>query len=122
MSNRAKKHRITVQQPTYSQENEYKTRRLTGHANVTGLVNIPARWVPTAGMEARRGGEISNLQIEATIVGYFEINDPRMSIDTKWKVLYDGKLYEIVSVREIEKKAESRWSEFAIYVKAPANG
>ncbi len=120
MSRFAKRERISIQQPVYSDDNTYKSRRLTGHTDV--LSNIPARWVPTGGTETYRGGQTSNLQMEATAIGYFEITDPRQAIDTKWKVLHNGKLYEIVSARYANVQNEGRFREMHVYVKGPANG
>jgi hypothetical protein len=98
---KARRDRITLQEPVTD-------RTTMGHPKVTGytdiLTNLHADFHQVGGTETFRGQ-----QLEATVIGIFELRNPRQVIDPKWRVLHTNKddvPYEIVATRLMEEDHE----------------
>ena len=87
-----KRHRITFQQPTETQDG-------TGQPVVTWSTfraNEPADFQPTGGMEAMRGR-----QLEAGTKGIFTVNY-RTGYTTKMQIVHEGVSYGISNIQQVD--------------------
>lgn len=113
----SRRDRITFQQPVIT-KNSYGQDIATGYSNVPDLVSVHADFTHTGGTEVFRGR-----QIEAGVVGVFEIRMPRQTIDPRWRVLHlnkDNTPYEIVSARPTEGEYEGGDRFMWVFVKGLA--
>lgn len=114
---RAYRDRITFQAPIKS-ESPYGQQKIVSHANISGLVGLHADFTHTGGTETFRGR-----QVQPTVIGVFEIRNPRMTIDPAWRVIHHNdcdKAYEIVSARPAEDQFEGGNRRIWVFVKAIA--
>jgi SPP1 family predicted phage head-tail adaptor len=87
-----KRHRITFQQPTETQDS-------TGQPVVTWSnfrTNEPADFTPTGGTESMRGR-----QLEAGTKGIFVVNY-RTGYTTKMQIVHDGVSYGISNIQPVD--------------------
>lgn len=116
-SRKSLRERITLLQPTYTTDS-YGQRKPTGHQPVA--VGVPACWEHTGGTEMLRGR-----QIEASVVGMFEIRSPGIEITPDMQIQHlsgNNKIYDIHSARPSESKYDGGFRHMEIYVKALAGG
>lgn len=114
---RSRRDRIAFQSPVTT-KTSYGQDKVTSYVNVTGLDNVHADFTHTGGTETFRGR-----QIEAGVVGVFEIRMPRVEIDPRWRVLHvnkSNKPYEIVSARPAEGEYEGGDRFMWLFVKGLA--
>lgn len=88
----AMRHRVSIQQPTETQD-DYGQPIVTWTNFVT---NEPAEFMPVAGNESLRGG-----QVEANIRAKFVVRY-RDGYTTQMKVVHNGTSYGILYVNEVE--------------------
>lgn len=92
MSRKVKRHRITFQLPTATQD-------ATGQPIVswsTFRTDEPADFMPTGGVEAMRGR-----QLESGTKGVFTVNY-RLGYTDKMRVVHDGVTYGITHVQPVD--------------------
>jgi hypothetical protein len=110
---RIKRFRITIQKAETVKGNLGQTK-VTGWADITGLVCVPADFEVTGGGEVYRGK-----QVEAGVDAVFCIRQQPVSIFTTYQVVHQDKAYGIVSVRPVAGH-DSADRELLIFVKAVA--
>lgn len=114
---RARRERITFQSPV-TEKTAYGQDKVAGYSNIEDLTGIHATFEHTGGVETFRGR-----QIEAGVVGVFEIRYPRQDVRPTWRVLHvndSNKAYEIISARPAEHEFEGGKRLMWIFVKAVA--
>ena len=114
---RSRRDRITFQQPVTT-KTSYGQDKVTSYTDVANLVAVHADFTHTGGTEMFRGR-----QIEAGVVGVFEIRMPRVAVDPRWRVLHVNKsnqVYEIVSARPAEGEYEGGERCMWVFVKGLA--
>ncbi len=114
-SRRSKREVIHIQTPVFT-TNAYNQQVVSGYENV--LTAVRATWKHNDGTEYMRGR-----QVEASVVGVFEIRKPNITISPKMSVLHvnGGNIrYEIHSVRPSESNYEGGFRDVEILVKAIA--
>jgi len=121
-SRRSKREVIHIQTPVYTTD-AYNQQVISGYTNV--LTAVRATWKHNEGMGKTTAGTeyMRGRQVEASVVGSFEIRKPNVAITPAMSVLHvsDGNTrYEIHSVRPSESNYEGGFRDVEILVKGIA--
>jgi SPP1 family predicted phage head-tail adaptor len=96
--------RITFQEPTEARDDG--GAQVFGYANVEHDPFVWARWVNAHGQEAVQSDALKFSQRATVTVRY------REDIQSTWRILKDGKAWQIVSIDHIRERR--RWTEMIV--------
>ncbi len=112
---KSKRERVTFKVQA-TDKDDYGHLKSKGWFDHPDLVNIPATWEHTAGMENFRGR-----QLETNVIGVFEIRTQPKSVVSTMRLVHvndSNKNYGIVSVRPAEGKFEGGFRHLWVFVRS----